>query len=59
MNDQFRSPQAISTTPGRPNAPEPHPADYSSEIDDRVFGLIDEVCDQEPADRRIIKRFEW
>ncbi len=58
MNELFRSPQVVSLTPGKPNVPVPHPADYSSEISDDTFDLIDEVCPQQPGGRTI-KRFEW
>jgi hypothetical protein len=59
MQEHFRSPQVVSLTPGKPNVPEPHPADYSFEIRDDVLALIDEVCPQQPTGGRTIKRFEW
>ena len=58
MNEQFRSPQSVNMVPGKPNVPEPHPADYSSEIRKEVFALIDELCDQNPTGGGTIKRFE-
>ncbi len=59
MHEHIRSPQVVSLAPGKPNVPEPHPADYSSEVSEKVFDLIDELCPQQPTGGRTIKRFEW
>lgn len=59
MHEQYRSPQVVGTAPGKPNVPEPHPADYSSEIRDEVFELIEELHPQNPQGGKVIKQFEW
>ncbi len=60
MNEQVRNPKIVSVTPGVPPVPEPHPADYSSLINDETYARIDELCPQDVlSGGRTIKRFEW
>jgi hypothetical protein len=60
MTDQPRASRVVRVTPGRPQVPEPHPADYSAAIPDSTLALIDELCDQNDlSSGRTLQRFDW
>jgi hypothetical protein len=60
MSDRIRASKIVRATAGRPNVPDPHPADYSTRISNDTLALIDEACPQDVlSGGKVLKRFEW
>lgn len=60
MRDIKTGPRVVCSTPGRPLATEPVPADYSKDIPEAAYAAIDAAHPQDLAKQgRVIAALNW